>query len=134
MKFFNTDGVSLGETRVGYHPDMVTFTPDGRTVLVANEGELEDLEDPTSYDPVGSVSVIKIFRCKNGIKAFPREISFRNLGGRLQRNVRVGITPGSTVEQDLEPEYIAVSADKLTAWVSLRRITESPSLILSVTG
>ena len=48
-----TKGIYLGETRVGYHSDMVTFTPDGRNLLVANEGELEDLEDPTSYDPVG---------------------------------------------------------------------------------
>ena len=120
VKFFDTEGIFLGETRVGYHPDMVTFTPDGRTLLVANEGELEDLEDPTSYDPVGSVTVIKVFRRKGGLKTFSKQLKFKNLCGRLRKNVRVGITPDSTVEQDLEPEYIAVSADSSTAWVSLQ--------------
>ena len=38
---------------MGYHPAMVTFTTDGRNLLVVNEGELEDLEDPTCYDLVG---------------------------------------------------------------------------------
>ena len=44
--------------QVGALPDMLTFTPDGDYLLVANEGE------PSGYgaghvDPEGSVSIIR---------------------------------------------------------------------------
>jgi hypothetical protein len=32
-------GVQVGEVTVGALPDMVTFTPDGRPLAVADEGE-----------------------------------------------------------------------------------------------
>ena len=43
----------------GALPDMLTFTPDGRTLLVANEGEPNDLY---TVDPEGSVTVIDFDR------------------------------------------------------------------------
>ena len=45
--FFNTEGEILNQVTVGALPDMVTFTPDGTKVLVANEGE-PDEDDPTN--------------------------------------------------------------------------------------
>ncbi|MBB6099057.1 hypothetical protein HNR42_002493 [Deinobacterium chartae] len=55
--FFDKDGRELGQEGVGALPDMLTFTPDGKTVLVANEGE------PSSdytRDPVGSVTLLDV--------------------------------------------------------------------------
>lgn len=42
---------------VGYHPDMVTFTPDGAKVLIANEGELAS---NGTVDRPGSLTVLTV--------------------------------------------------------------------------
>jgi DNA-binding beta-propeller fold protein YncE len=118
--FFDVFGNLLGTVQAGALPDMVTFTPDGNHVLVANEGEPND---DYTVDPEGSVTLIDL---SNGVNAASTtEIHFRdfNAGGsraaELPAEVRI-FGPGATVAQDLEPEYIAVSADSSTAWVSLQ--------------
>ncbi len=51
-------GEPVGEVTVGALPDMVTFTPDGRTLVVANEGEPNSYGQPDSIDPEGTISLI----------------------------------------------------------------------------
>jgi DNA-binding beta-propeller fold protein YncE len=53
--FFTTQGVCLNAVAVGAGPDMVTFTHNGRHVLVANEGEAG-----IGGDPAGTVAVIDL--------------------------------------------------------------------------
>lgn len=55
--FFDAAGVYLNDVTVGALPDMLTFTPDGNKVVVANEGEPDD---DYLVDPIGSVSIIDI--------------------------------------------------------------------------
>lgn len=116
--FFDADGQFRKKVTVGALPDMVTFTPDGRYVLVANEGEPSD---DYLVDPEGSVSVIDLRR---GIGAL-RQSDVRTAGfaayngAALPAGVRV-YGPGASSAQDFEPEYITVSDDSRTAWVTLQ--------------
>ena len=71
-------------------------------------------------DPVGSVSVIDI---SGGIAgATVATAGFEAFDGQEDalRAEGVRIFPGNTVSQDVEPEYIAVSADGMTARISLQ--------------
>ncbi|MCU0833537.1 MAG: choice-of-anchor I family protein [Chromatiaceae bacterium] len=107
---------------VGALPDSVTFTHDGRYLLVANEGEPRclDTADPTkAVNPEGSVTVIE-FAGRSGVKSV-RTADFSAFNDRRDELVDAGVRlnwPGATVAQDLEPEYIAAEGN--TAWVALQ--------------
>ena len=110
----------LSQVAVGALPDMLVFTPDGLTVLVANEGEPSGYGVPGAADPEGSVSVITVNR---GGTPTVRTADFRAFNTRAAdlraQGVRI-FGPGATVAQDLEPEYIALSEDGRTAYVTLQ--------------
>jgi len=55
--FDTTTYALVGIATVGALPDMLTFSPDGKFILTADEGEAKD---DYSYDPVGSVSIITL--------------------------------------------------------------------------
>lgn len=97
---------------------MVTFTPDGNWLLCANEGEPND---DYSIDPEGSIGVIDISMgpaaATQSDVRLARFTAFNEAD--LDGSVRI-FGPGATVAQDLEPEYIAVSADSRYAYVTLQ--------------
>lgn len=106
---------------VGALPDMVTFTPDGRHVLTANEGEPEGYLSG-QIDPEGSVSVISL-RGPAGTITPARHARFHRFNSKADELRAAGIRiygPGASVAQDLEPEYVAVSDDSSTAYVTLQ--------------
>lgn len=116
--FFSTDAVFINQVEVGALPDMLTFTPDGTRLLVANEGEPSG---DYTVDPEGSVSIVDL---RAGIANITQTdvatagfTAFNN--ATLDASVRI-FGPNATVAQDLEPEYIAVSSDSRTAWVTLQ--------------
>lgn len=57
--FFDVQGNQKAQVPVGSLPDMLTFTPDGKYVLVANEAEPSD---DYTLDPEGSISIINVSR------------------------------------------------------------------------
>ncbi len=119
--FFDLDGIYQNALTVGALPDMVTFTPDGSKLLVANEGEPSGYE-AGDVDPEGSVSIIDV---SNGIDNAIVETTatFNAFDSQKQDLIDAGVRifgPGASVSQDLEPEYIAVSEDGKTAYVSLQ--------------
>lgn len=111
---------------VGYLPDMLTFTPDGSKVLVANEGEPSG---DYSFDPEGTVSIISM--ADGAPAASVTEINFQGYNGNQDMLEAQGMhfpnPDGRTINdnvisvsvaQDLEPEYI--STTNTTAYVTLQ--------------
>lgn len=130
--FFDINGNLAGQVTVGALPDMITFSPNGRYVLTANEGE-----PSADYltDPEGSVSIIRPVFSPPSLggkgqvgkkrklvleKATVRTAGFTAFNdAALDSSVRI-FGPGATVAKDIEPEYITVSADSRTAYVTLQ--------------
>ncbi len=110
VAFYNpATATYISDVTVGYLPDMVAFSPNGTKILTANEGEPNSYGVVgTSFDPEGSVSIIDI---SNGIaSATVTEASFTSFNSQMASLKAAGVRiygPGSTVAQDLEPEYIA---------------------------
>jgi hypothetical protein len=113
--FFNEALEFQRQITVGALPDMVTFTPNGRYVLVANEGEPSQ---DYSIDPEGSITIIDLARGLSNATVATADFKAFN-HGNIDSRIRI-FGPNATVPQDLEPEYIAVSADSKTAWVTLQ--------------
>lgn len=116
--FFDTYGTFLSAVTVGALPDMLTFTPNGAFVLTANEGQpMGDY----SYDPEGSVSIIDMSAGAASLTdADVTTAGFADFNtAPIDPRIRI-YGPGASVAQDLEPEYIAVSHDSKTAWVTLQ--------------
>jgi DNA-binding beta-propeller fold protein YncE len=109
VAFFDSDGNFQAQVGVGALPDMLTFTPDGSKVLVANEGEPR-----APIDPVGSVSIIDVSNFSVATAGF------ESFDAATLRAAGVRIFPGKTVAEDVEPEYITVSEDGTKAWVALQ--------------
>jgi len=119
VAFYDATGLTLiGSVPAGALPDMVTFTPNGRYVLVANEGEPDD---DYTVDPEGTVSIIDL---KHGVaQASVRTADFTRYNGKENWLRRKGVRiygPNASAAQDLEPEYIATSRNSRWAWVSLQ--------------
>ena len=116
--FFDTDGKWLKSVKVGALPDMLTFSPNGKKLIIANEGEPNDAY---SIDPEGSISIIDV---SAGVQnATIKHINFQSLNSKLKELVAAGIRifgPKASVAQDLEPEYVTVSADSKLAYASLQ--------------
>ena len=128
--FFDINGVFLNQVIVGAMPDMITFDPAGTKVLTANEGQPK--ADYT-VDPEGSVSIIDISGGIAGLtQANVTTAGFASFNGQAAALKSAGVRifdlnkpvppnpllPVPTVAQDMEPEYITISADGLTAWVT----------------
>jgi 2',3'-cyclic-nucleotide 2'-phosphodiesterase/3'-nucleotidase/5'-nucleotidase len=136
VAFYDTRSLQLrGVVPAGPLPDMVTFSPDGRWVLVANEGEPND---DCTVDPEGTITIIDL---ETGIES-PRvhTVTFRdwNTGGPraeelpalMDRGLRhfgrvmlpgeAGGSRPSTFAEDVEPEWIEIDPESRFAYVCLQ--------------
>jgi hypothetical protein len=113
--FKTSDYSEIKVINVGALPDMITFSPDGKYILTANEGEPN-----TTYtnDPAGTVSIINV---SNGYTVNTLDFSgfVSQKDALMAKGFRIfGV--GNDFVKDIEPEYITVSEDSKTAWVTLQ--------------
>ncbi|WP_017497079.1 choice-of-anchor I family protein [Flavobacterium sp. WG21] len=112
---FNTSDYSLiKQVTVGALPDMITFSPDGKFIMTANEGEPN-----TDYtqDPNGSISIIETATYA------VTTLDFSSFSGQAEALKKEGFRVSKFAKsfaQDIEPEYITISDDSKTAWVTLQ--------------
>jgi streptogramin lyase len=124
--FMDINGNFISKVKAGANSDNIVFTPDGSKLLVANEGEPNS---DYTVDPEGSISIINLSGGAAGLtQANVQTAGFTafntptiidpkiRIFGRIQSG---GIfLRNSTVAEDLEPEYIAISEDGTTAWAT----------------
>ncbi|WP_110114607.1 choice-of-anchor I family protein [Bacillus sp. CGMCC 1.16541] len=109
----NYNGEVQQTFETGVQPDMVKISEDGRYILTADEGELRrGLEN--GVDPEGSVTIIDLKKGES------RHLKFDDTGV-IDDNVHIR-NNGSKEDavRDFEPEYIALSDDAKTAYVTLQ--------------
>ncbi|MGG3889435.1 choice-of-anchor I family protein [Metabacillus fastidiosus] len=113
--FMTTGGEYIAHVKAGALPDMLTFTPDGKKVLVANEGEPSD---DYKVNPEGSVSIIDISKGVKNIKN-NSVTTVRFDEKAVDKDVRK-IQPKNSYAVELEPEYIVTDKDGKYAYVALQ--------------
>lgn len=115
----NTDGELLAMIDAGFQPDMVTFTPDGTKILVANEGEPRKGYGEGVVDPTGSVTVIWL-NVEDPASSSHKNIGFEAFDEKRDELINAGVmmVKGNAPSVDFEPEYI--TCDDTTAYIALQ--------------
>ncbi|XP_033119888.1 mesenchyme-specific cell surface glycoprotein-like [Anneissia japonica] len=115
---------------VGSEPDMLKFTKDCRTILVANEGEGYTSDDEEDIvNPEGSVSIIRF--TSDDLSTIPTisTADFMHFNSRSDeyemKHIRYPYKgyiskTRDTFSQNLEPEYIALNSNESKAYIALQ--------------
>jgi DNA-binding beta-propeller fold protein YncE len=110
-----------GSVKVGNLPDSLAFSPNGSTLVVANEGEPNKFygtED--GVNPKGSISIVKLNDGDPG-RSRVKKLLFDDFTADELRSQGVRISGDSaTPEFDIEPEYAVVSENGRHAFLTLQ--------------
>jgi 2',3'-cyclic-nucleotide 2'-phosphodiesterase (5'-nucleotidase family) len=117
VALYSTAGALLNTVTVGALPDMLTFTADGKKLLVANEGENPDAGEVES---AGSISLINL--ASGAASATVQTTGFDVLNGSEAdlRAAGIRLFAGLDASIAIEPEYISISPDGKNAFVTLQ--------------
>lgn len=115
------EGNLITSYETGIQPDMVKYTSDGRYILTADEGEPRTEDAP---DPEGSVTIIDTMTDEIHLLKFDDPSIIDNdvhIRGPVEADGMIR-SKGTKADArfDLEPEFIALSEDEGTAYVSLQ--------------
>lgn len=120
-KLQNKGASPRGSVAVGNLPDSISFTPDGKTLVSANEGEPSKFYGTDDgVDPEGSISVVRINASKPSIsKVSNLDFASYSTEDLRSQGIRIsGENPNPL--QDIEPEYVSISPNGRDAFVTLQ--------------
>jgi len=126
--FYNTNGIFQTKIEVGVLPDMVLFSPDGNKVVIANEAEPYVDSNNIIRDPEGSISIINLSK-NNLANSTKMDVYFGGITDNKNTCLRTALQSSENeaiheddrnIHHDFEPEYITISEDSTTAYVSLQ--------------
>ena len=119
---------------------QITFSADGKKLYVACEGEPDSQEDKTSgsdpnkgANPSGHFDIVNVFWNSTGFPQITgtKSLNFQTYIDSLNETQYTNLLKGIKIDprvtggkrmaaKDIEPEYIALSDDGLTAYVTLQ--------------
>lgn len=119
VAILKTDGTFAAMFEAGVQPDMVTFTPDGSKVLVANEGEPRNGYGDSVIDPCGSVTIVSV-NTNDITQSTVKTVGFEKFDAAREELVDAGVMLAKDINPstDLEPEYITSTNE--VAYVALQ--------------
>lgn len=120
-KLQNNGASRSGSVAVGNLPDSISFTPDGKTLVSANEGEPSKFYGTDDgVDPEGSISVVRINASKPSLsKVSNLDFASYSTEDLRSQGIRIsGENPNPL--QDIEPEYVSISPNGRDAFVTLQ--------------
>ena len=108
----------------GVQPDMITYTPDSKYILTANEGEPREGVGEGIVDPQGSVTIVNLESGDSKLATFKK---FDDKRDELL-NDNVILMKDAKPSVDLEPEYITVDSSSNKAYISLQEANSIATL------
>lgn len=113
--FKTSDHSVVKSVTVGALPDMIAYSYDGKYILTANEGEPSD---DYVNDPLGTVSIISV-KDNYAVTTLDFSSFASQQNSLMAKGLRVfGLS--NDFAKDMEPEYLTISHDSRTAWVTLQ--------------
>ncbi|MCC6678967.1 MAG: choice-of-anchor I family protein [Phycisphaerales bacterium] len=123
--FHMPTGVMLKSLKVGFNPDSLAFTPDGSTLIVANEGRPALRPDGGVVDPPGGLSIIELSGLPD-VETLVRQLGADrvmtiDLDGPVVEQALAAGAAGPRIHPaakdnpalDLEPESLAINGDRV---------------------
>ncbi|XP_072174718.1 mesenchyme-specific cell surface glycoprotein-like [Diadema setosum] len=121
----------LFDVSVGSKPDMLHFSHDCQTIVVANEGEAaQNANEMEFINPEGSVSIVRLINSSaTDIVYSVTHLNFSEFNDRADEFVERGVrypyrgqlnNGSDTFAQNLEPEYITFNSNDTMAYIGLQ--------------
>ena len=108
-------------TNVGFLPDSIDWSSDGKKIVVANEGEPNDYYGTSDgVDPKGSVSIISVKKSKSLKKTKTLGFDVFTAQQLSDNGVRLSGEYANNPARDIEPEFVKITPDSQRAVVTLQ--------------